>query len=270
MQLIGQISNLDIINKWENLPNFIIIQGDRYTGKTYLAKYICERFKIDYVEMKNGINDIRGLLDTMSTGANVAYHFKNFDKASIQAKNALLKITEETPEGNTIIITGNKQIPTLESRARKLVMSAYTKEEMLTFISEYYTTDKVFDYYKAGFNTPSKVLKYKEYDGIEDLLNYAYNIFEHLPTLSIDMIVYMTNRFDSRYDKLDVVVLFLEMLINIINYKSKYELGYRFSFQNVLDNLIESKEILENDPTLNRKLILYKTFYNIMLLGGNL
>lgn len=270
MQLIGQVNNLDIIDKWEKLPNFIIIQGDKHTGKTHLAKYICEKFKINYVKMKNGINDIRGLLDTMSAGANVAYHFKDFDTASVQARNALLKVTEETPIGNTIIITGSHQIPTLESRARKIVMSAYTKEEMMTFIKKYYTEDKVFDYYKAGFNTPSKVLMYKEYENIDDLLNYAYDIFEHLPILSIDSVVYMSNRFDSRYDKLDVAVLFLEMLINIINYKSKYELGYRFSFQNVLDNLIESKEILERDTTLNRKLILYKTFYNIMLLEGNL
>lgn len=270
MQLIGQKNNIDIINKWDNLPNFIIIQGDRYTGKTHLAKYICDKFNINYVQMKNGINDIRGLLDIMSVGANVAYHFKDFDKASVQAKNALLKVAEETPKGNTIIITGNHQIPTLESRARKIVMSAYTKEEMLTFISKYYTADKVFDYYRAGFNTPSKVLKYKEYDGIDDLLNYVYNLFNDLPVLSIDTIVYMTSRFDSRYDKLDVVILFLDMLINIINYKSKYELNFKYSFQNVLDNLIESKEALERDPTLNRKLLLYKTFYNIMLLGGNL
>ena len=270
MQLIGQTKNLDIINKWGDLPNFIIIQGDKHTGKTYLAKYICEKFNISYVAMKNGINDIRSLLETMSVGANVAYHFKDFDRASIQAKNALLKVAEETPTGNTIIVTGNKQIPTLESRARKLVMSAYTKEEMLTYIGKYYTENKVFDYYKAGFNTPSKVIMYKEYADIDDVLNYAYMIFDHLPILGIDMVVYMTQRFESRYDKLDIAVLFIDMLINIINYKSKYELGYRYSFQNVLDNLIECKEVLMKDPTLNRKFMLYKTFYKIMLLEGNL
>lgn len=270
MQFIGQTRNLEIIDKWEKLPNFIIIQGDRHTGKTYLAKYICNKFNISYVAMKNGISDIRGLLETMSVGANVAYHFKDFDKASLQAKNALLKVAEETPAGNTIIITGNKQIPTLESRARKLVMSSYTKEEMLTYIAKYYTEDKVFDYYKAGFNTPAKVLMYKEYADIDDVLNYAYNIFDHLPVMSIDMVVYLTHRFESRYDKLDVSILFLDMLINIINYKSKYELNYGYSFQNVLDNLIECKEAIMKDPTLNRKFMLYKAFYNVMLLEGNL
>ena len=223
MQIIGQVSNLEIINKWDKLPNFIIIQGDIHTGKTYLVDYICEKFKVDCVKMDNSIKDVRNLVNMMSEGANVVYYFKNFDKASIQAKNALLKVTEETPMGNTIIITGNKQIPTLESRARKLVMSAYTKEDMLMFISKYYLEKRAFDYYKAGFNTPSKVLLYKEYDGINDLLNYTYDIFDNLPVLSIDIIVYMLSRFDSRYDKLDVVILFLDMLINIINYKSKFE-----------------------------------------------
>lgn len=45
MQLIGQKSNLDIINKWETLPQFIIIQGDKHTGKSYLALYLSSIFR---------------------------------------------------------------------------------------------------------------------------------------------------------------------------------------------------------------------------------
>lgn len=270
MQLIGQTKNLEIIDKWNKLPNFIIIQGDRHMGKTYLTKYICNKFGISYVAMNNSIKNVRGLINDMTAGANVAYHFKDFDKASIQAKNALLKISEETPKDNTIIITGSRQIRTLESRARKLVMSAYTKEEMLTYISKYFLSEKAFDYFKAGFNSPPKVLLYKEYEGLDELLNYAYNIFNQLPVINIDIIISMLGQFENKYEKLDAVILFLDMLINIINYKSKYELDYSYSFQNVLDNLIECKEMLMSDPTLNRKFALYKTFYNILLLGGRL
>ena len=43
MQFVGQEANLKIIDKWSKLPNFIIIQGDEHTGKTYLTKYICEK-----------------------------------------------------------------------------------------------------------------------------------------------------------------------------------------------------------------------------------
>lgn len=269
-QIIGQEFNLNIINRWDNLPNFIIIQGDKHTGKSFLAKWLCRKFKIDYVEMKNNIDSIRSLLNIMSADANVVYHFKDFDTASAQAKNALLKVTEETPKGNYIIITGSHQIPTLESRARKIVMSSYTKNDMIDFISKYFTPDKAINYYKAGFNTPSKVLLYKEYEGIDDLLNYAYVIFDNLSILNIDMIIYMLSRFEAKYDKIDATLLFLDMLIHIINYKSKYELGCRYSFKNVLQELIECKTKIEKEPVINRKLILYITFYNIMAMGGNL
>lgn len=270
MQLVGQIKNLEIIEKWDKIPNFIIIQGDANTGKTYMTKYICAKFKMTYVYVDNSINSVRCLISNMSEGANVLYHFKDFDKASVQAKNALLKITEETPKGNTIVITGGSQLATLESRAKKIIMNPYTKEDMIIYMSKYFKENKVLDYYKAGFNTPSKVLKYKDFENIDNLLDYAYNIFEHLSVLNIDTVIYLTHRFENNYADIDPTLIFLNMLINIINYKSKYELQYRYSFQNVLDNLIECKNKLIKNNNLNRKMLLYRTFYNIMLLKGDL
>ena len=37
MYIIGQEHNIEIINKLENLPNFVIIQGDRHMGKSYFT-----------------------------------------------------------------------------------------------------------------------------------------------------------------------------------------------------------------------------------------
>ena len=195
MQVVGQKLNLDIIDRWKVLPNFIIIQGDRHTGKTYLTTYLCQKFKMNYVSMKIGIDDIRSLLDIMVENSNVVYHFKDFDKASIQAKNSLLKITEETPKGNSIIITGNAQIGTLESRAVKLVMSVYTEGEMLEFLSKYYTLETAKRLYMAGINTPAKCEYYLEYKEIESVLNYAYSVFETLSYISIDAIIVMLSKF---------------------------------------------------------------------------
>lgn len=268
MQLIGQKSNLEIINKWKALPNFIIIQGDRHTGKTYLTTYLCEKFGMHYVAMKNGIADIRSLLELMVEGSNAVYHFKDFDKASIQAKNALLKITEETPVGNVIIITGSSQIGTLESRAIKLVMSAYTEDEMVAYLGKYFSIDVARKLYKAGINTPAKCMQYKDYEPIEQLLTYAFNIFETLSYISIDNLIMMLHKFEYKYDGIDPCLLFIEMLINIIEYNITYNLNYKYSYQNVLDILVDCKEELIRDTTLNRKMLLYKTFYQIQMLGG--
>ena len=270
MQLIGQKSNLELINRWKTLPNFIIIQGDRHTGKTHLTTYLCEKFGMHYVAMKNGIGDIRSLLDIMVENSNAVYHFKNFDKASIQAKNALLKVTEETPAGNVIVITGSSQIGTLESRAIKLVMSAYTEAEMVEYLSKFYTFDVARRLYLAGIDTPAKYMLYKDYDQIEQVLNYAFSIFETLSYVSIDTIIMMLHKFEYKYDDMDPCLLFLEMLINIIEYNINNNLNYKYSYHNVLDLLIECKEDLLKDTTLNRKLLLYKTFYQIQALGGEI
>ena len=126
-----------MINSWNKMPNFTIIQGDKDTGKTTLVFYMCQRFGLYYVKVKNGVNDIRQLLKMMTPNSNTVFHLVDFDKASLQAKNALLKITEETPVGNYIVITGARQLKTLESRAKKIVMSVYKFEELTDFMLEY-------------------------------------------------------------------------------------------------------------------------------------
>lgn len=225
---------------------------------------------MQYVKLGNGINEVRNLVNTMTEGANIVYHFKDFDTASVQAKNALLKITEETPAGNYIIVTGSRQIPTLESRARKLVMAAYSQEEMSDYLGKYYIPELVPQLYIAGINTPAKVNKYKEYEFIEQLMYYAYDIYGKLTGMSIDVVVLMLSKFETKYDKLDPCVLFLDMLINIVSYNIKNRLNYKYSYYNILNILIECKEDIIKEPTLNRKFMLYQTFYQIKELGGQI
>lgn len=134
MQLIGQETNKILIDKWVSPPNFIIVQGERHSGKTYMITYICDKFNLFYKQVNISIKDIRNLLNVMTPNSKTLYHLKNFDKASIRAKNALLKVAEETPEGNYIAISGAQQLKTLESRARKIVVEPYTELEMKTYI----------------------------------------------------------------------------------------------------------------------------------------
>ena len=269
MQVIGQKTNIDLINSWKQMPQFTIIQGDRNTGKTTLVLYICEHFNLKYVKMKNGVNDVRQLVKYMTVNSNTVYHFKDFDKASIQAKNALLKITEETPMGNYIIITGSNQIKTLESRARKLVMSAYTIEEMSSFMQNYYENFQTQRHlYIAGINTPSKVIKYSKYEPILSLLDYAFEIFYKITYLNEDDSVIAVSKFDSKYDDIDACMLFLTMLIHIIEYNLK-EKGV-YDYYDILNILISAKESLERDVTLNRKFVLYRVFYILSSMKGNI
>lgn len=295
MQLIGQKNNLELIDKWQTLPNFIIIQGPPHTGKTYLTTYLCKKYSLYYSEMNNSVKNIRSLIEVMKKDSNMLYHFKDFDSASIQAKNALLKVTEEPVPGNYIVITGGPQIKTLESRARRIIMEPYTFEELYDMLqTSFVLPDDMKDLYKLedgtidlprfynelymiGINTPAKIQYYMNYDKVPQLAMYASDVFSKITYLSSNTYIPMISKFEDRYIKekgsnkptVDACMLFLDMLIclteNAVIYKQKY------SYNQILTQLLNAKYALQKDDTLKRKMLLYKTFYNISnLQGGNI
>lgn len=263
MQLIGQKNNLELIEKWNSLPNFIIIQGDEHTGKSYFTLYLCNKFGLRYNKVKNGVNNVRSVIDLMGRDSKMLFHFDNFDSASIQAKNALLKITEEPVPGNYIVITGGPQIKTLESRARKIVMEPYILDEVSDFMDMHFKTAQKNLLFDAGINTPAKIQYYKKYEHINDLLNYAYDIFNCITYIDDSHIIPMLSMFEDRYDNdsIDACLLFLNMLINIIETNIKFK--KYFSYHEILHILLDAKKSLVREPTLKRKMLLFKTFNKI-------
>lgn len=143
MQLVGQKDNLDIINTWKTMPPFTIIQGDEHTGKTYFTLYLCKHFNLHYNLISNKVDEVRSLIKTMKPNSNGLYHFDNFNTASLAAKNALLKITEEPIPGNYIVITGGPQLKTLESRARRILMAPYSETEIKDYLNPYFPDEAI-------------------------------------------------------------------------------------------------------------------------------
>lgn len=282
MQLIGQVSNKEIIDRWTTPPNFIIVQGERHSGKTHLITYICDKFNLFYKQVSISIKDIRNLINVMTPHSKMVYHLKDFDKASLRAKNALLKIAEETPEDNYIIISGSQQLKTLESRARKIVMEPYTISELTEFITLNFKqfeplTNKL---YISGINTPAKIDLYSKYEHLESLLDYAYDVFKKLTYITPNTYIEMLSRFEDRYKSistssytddggneikeqldLDPCLLFYNMLIGLISNtitKDQY-----YSYKPILEILLKYKQKLLYEPTLRRKMLLFRTFYEI-------
>ena len=264
MQIIGQSKNLDIINKWKYIPNFIIVQGEHNYGKTYFILNLCDKFKLGYLKVNNAVKDVRDLINIMKPNSNMVYHFKDFDTASTNAKNALLKITEEPIPGNYIIISGGPQIDTLKSRARIILMDPYTIDECYNYMDNINIKKDIQQkLYYAGLNTPSKIKFYNQYEDLERLIDYANKIFERITYINPIDIFELVNMFQNRYEigKPDPVLLFLNILINDIQYSLEHKMY--FSYMNILSILIEGRNKLQNDNTLRRKMLLYNIFYNI-------
>ena len=262
MQIIGQEANLALIDKWKEMPPFVIIQGDEHTGKTYLTLYLCRKYGLRYKKISNRVDDVRSLINVMQPFSNTLYHFDNFHTASINAKNALLKVTEEPVPGNYIVITGGPQLKTLESRARRILMAPYSNTEIKQVMQPYFPEEDIQDaLIECGINTPAKVIYYKSYEPIVNLVEYAKEIAERISGITPDIAIWITTRFENRYEEIDACLLFLTMLINILENKIKNKRYY--SYSRILTILLNGKKELIRQPTLKRKMLLYKIFYEI-------
>lgn len=266
MQLIGQKDNLELIDKWDKLPPFVIIQGDEHMGKAYLTLYLCKKFKLHYKNMNKSVSSVRNLISEMKPNSDMLYHFDNFHTASLEAKNALLKITEEPIPGNYIVITGGPQLKTLESRARRILMSPYSDEEIRSYMEAYFPERPIQDALIAsGINTPAKVEYYKKYDHLEALADFAKEMVDKITAITPDIILMTLHRFENKYDEIDAYLLFITMMINIIENKLKTKQYY--SYDKILPVLLEGKKALIRQPTLKRKMLFFKMFYELYQIG---
>lgn len=263
MQLIGQQLNLDIISKWNKFPNFLIIQGEEHTGKNYFLLYLCKLYKLHYIKVPISVKNIRELISQMVVNSNTVYHLDNFDKASPQAKSALLKITEEPMPGNYIVITGGPQIATLRSRARLIIMSPYKYEELNDLYSRYYPELDSLKLFKAGINTPAKIEYYKDCTQLKELLDSVYSIFSKITYIEAVDYIPILKLFSNRYedDEVDICMLYINMLLQLIS--EKMLSSGKYSYYDILEVILKIKKQLSSENTLNRRLLLFKMFYEI-------
>lgn len=118
--MIGQERILDKVNRWKEVPRFIILNGKYGCGKKTLAKYIADRFNFQLILIGTKIDEIREMIDlAKQSSAPILFVIDNGNKMSIGAENTLLKTTEEAPNNTYIILTvENKDLllPTIISR----------------------------------------------------------------------------------------------------------------------------------------------------------
>ncbi len=268
MYLVGQTKNLDLIKNWTTMPSFLIVQGNNDMGKTYFIKYLCKKYGLGYMLLDNKVDTIRKLVSTTKPNGNIVYHFKDFHLASLGAKNALLKITEEPLQGNYIAISGLKQIDTLESRARILKMQPYSDKELHDFIDKSSLDKNIVErLLKYNFRTPSTLLKYGSLEDIDDILSFAeYTVTDilHLNQTDINKIA---SKFDRSYEKgkIDKALVFVEILCNLL--ESQMLKKNYLSFAEEFNVLFQVKHMLSQGVNFNRRLLLQSAFESLLFKG---
>ncbi len=140
--IIGQKRNIEEIQLFKEkdaFPRFMIITGEKGSGKKTFARYVSEQIGGFVVYPENGVDAVReAIASAHKCTAPTTYIFADADRMSPQAKNALLKVTEESPQQAYFIMTLediNNALSTLKSRAFVFQMENYTTSELQKYLS---------------------------------------------------------------------------------------------------------------------------------------
>jgi replication-associated recombination protein RarA len=129
------------------MPHFFLITGQTGSGKTTLARIIANEYISNplVIEInasdKNGVDDMRTIIAESSFRpvgySSKVYIFDEAHQMTTQAQNALLKITEESPEHVYFIFCTNndaKILATLKRRAYTVGIKPLNETEIREFI----------------------------------------------------------------------------------------------------------------------------------------
>lgn len=173
MNIVGQtklLSDIDNLVSNNNFPRYSIINGVEGSGKKLMSAYIAKKLNATLVPCDLSVNSVREVIELSYTQTSpTVYMWANANTMSINAKNAVLKVTEEPPQNSYFIMTTdniNGLLGTLISRGRVFNMSPYTSTEL-----EDYAKRKLPDISAEELNiiinistTPQDVMNLSEID----------------------------------------------------------------------------------------------------------
>lgn len=183
--MIGQTRILDDIRYWistDTMPRFILISGMRGAGKGVLASIIAKMMKAYYIQCDLSVDSVReAVKNCYKCSAPTVYVFRDADKMSIAAKNAMLKITEEPPRQAYFIITvqnASNMLETLRSRATNIKMLPYSREELVEYYKCTYGDD-IDDTILSYADVPGQIDHFKSID-MDSLIGFCQSFIDNI------------------------------------------------------------------------------------------
>lgn len=198
--MIGQASLLNNIDKQiqeGTFPRFVIIEGAKGSGKKLMIDFIEDELekhlgeKITCIEFGTSVSDVRDAIHmAYKTTAPAVFSFPDADVMTGNAKNALLKVTEEPPNHVYFIMTLEDALNTLEtirSRATIYTMERYTPKQIYDYALDFTTQsgldDKEAEIIKSVCSTPGDFDLLDE-SGILDFYSYVEKVVDNIAEVS--------------------------------------------------------------------------------------
>lgn len=215
--MIGQhqlLALADSLIKKNAFPRFLILLGDKDSGRYTLTHELRRKLGAYLVECNLGIDDVRQAIEnSYKCGGTSVYLFRDADKMSLQAKNSLLKITEEPPKSVHFILTVqnlNNLLPTLISRATIWSVEPYATNEVEKVFTKT-VNNKIIQY----ADTPGMAKRLNEMD--EKFIPFCEDVIDYVSSVTLVNSFKIISRIsikdgDNKYDS----ELFLKVLKNIL------------------------------------------------------
>lgn len=171
--MIGQKDLINSIRREiENncYPRFAIVVGEKGSEKNEVGYLVSKYLNANYVCVEDcKVDIIRDMIhEAYKVRTVTVYNIINADAMSIQARNSLLKVTEEVPNKAYFVMTledENNTLPTIRSRGAVYKLKPYTSEELLTYAREEYNySDDICSIILKLSDTPGDVNILHEYN----------------------------------------------------------------------------------------------------------
>lgn len=237
--MIGQTKLLDIITRQiesNNFPRFSIIVGAEGSGKKTLSKVIAYALNCHYVLIDPKVDAIRDMMrSAYSVVEPTLYVIYSGDALSVSAKNALLKVCEETPNNAYIMMLVEDittVLDTLYSRAGRYYMQPYSTVEILEYAS---VDNSIADIVTDLCETPGDV-NTLNFIGAEEFYSYVEKVVDNVADVSTANALKIANQIDvkgndsNKYD----VKLFLRAFKSICG-------------KRLMQNIAENGDIVERE-----------------------
>lgn len=187
--MIGQNKLKTIIDKQiadKTLPRFIILVGEEGSGRKTISKYIASKLEASLVSVNLSVEAIREMRATANAVfMPTVYMLADADKLSSQAKNALLKVTEEPPQNAYFIMTLkdlNNTLDTIRSRGSIYNMQKYDVVQLLDYcdiVASKPLSEAEHKYIVEVCNTPGDINKLL-LNGVSELKDFVKLTFDNI------------------------------------------------------------------------------------------
>lgn len=183
--LITQISN-----EIENgvFPRFSIFVGQPGDEKNKFAQLIAHLLNAHYVLADCKVDSIRDIIiESYKCQTVTVYAINNVDDMSLQAKNALLKVTEEPPNKAYFVMTLDNidnTLPTIKSRGSVYHLIRYSRDELSNYAkSQYDDPEPIIERLMCFCETPGDIDVLHVHD-VEEFLQFVDKVFKNVATVS--------------------------------------------------------------------------------------